>query len=249
VPDPYADHYKTALEGQKTRIVHLANQVLTFLHSAKDPNSKQKFKDACAHLREAISAAQQGLFSPKAPNAILSAMDSPVARIESSPEQSGFIAQLVRMMDQVPHIPHGNQALEDKLKQLVTHDELQEKIDQLDGKIKRLRDDFSKDIDFKLMSEIQSLLEALLDARKKSLLEVFATSGGIAAVIGGAAAAFTGPIAPILVGIMQTAFEIHSWAHDKEDDCMRSFLDDLNVRMPSGKSLLDRSDFRPELPA
>jgi hypothetical protein len=248
VPDPYTEYFKSALEGNKTQIIELGNRVLSQLQASKDPNSKQNFKDACARLRAAIRDAQ-GLFRPSAPNAILSQMDDAVAHIESTPEQHGFIVQLVRTIDQVPHIPLGNQSLEDKLKHLVTQDELQEKIDQLDAKIKRLREDFSKDIDYKLMSEIERLVETLLEARKKSLLEVFVTSGGIAAVIGAAGAAFTGnPVAPILAGIAQIAWEINSWTRNKEEECMLSYLDDLRVSMPTGKSILDHSASPPELP-
>jgi hypothetical protein len=66
VPDQYADYYKSALEGKKTQIVELGNQVLSLLHVAKEWNSKENFKDACAGLRKAIGEAQ-GLFPPKAP--------------------------------------------------------------------------------------------------------------------------------------------------------------------------------------
>ena len=245
MPDQYTDYYKSALEGKKTQIVELGNQVLSLLHAAKDPNSKQNFKDACAGLRKAIGDAQ-GFFDPKTPNDVLSKMDAAVSQIDRAPEQYGSILQLAEMMHEVPHIPHGNLSLEDKLKQLVDHNELQDKIDQLHGEIKRLVDDYSNDIQYKLMTEIQRLGEALLGARKKSLLEVFATSGGIATVIGVAGSAFTGTlVGPVLFGIMQTALEIHSWARDKQDDCMLSYLDGLNVRMPMGKSMLDRSDSRP----
>ena len=156
VPDQYADHFKRTLDGKKTQIVELGNVVLCLLHAAKEPNSRQNFKDACAQLRKAIGEAQ-GLFPPKAPNDILSKMDGAVAHIESSPEQSGFIVQLVDMMHQVPDLPYGNLSLEDKLKQLVDHNELQDKIDQLHDELKRLLDDCSNDIQHKLMTEIQRL--------------------------------------------------------------------------------------------
>jgi hypothetical protein len=173
-------------------------------------------------------------------------MDAAVSQIDRAPEQYGFILQLVEMIRQVPHIPHGNLSLEDKLKELVDHKELQEKIDQLHGEIEQLVDDYSNDIQHKLMTEIERLGEALLKARKKSLLEVLATSGGIATVIGAAGAFTDNPAAPILAGIMQTAWEINSWTRDKRDECMVFYLDGLTVRKPMGKSILDRSVSHPE---
>ena len=248
MPDQYTDYYKSALEGKKTQIVELGNQVLSLLHVAKEWNSKENFKDACAGLRKAIGEAQ-GLFPPKAPNDILSKMDGAVAHIESSPEQFGFIVQLVDMMHQVPDLPYGNLSLEDKLKQLVDHNELQDKIDQLHDELKRLLDDYSNDIQHKLMVEIQSLGEALLEARKRSLLEVLATSDGIATIVAAAVDFGTGtPVGTILSSIVRIALDIRSSAHGRLDECLRSYLDDLNVRMPMGKSMLDRSDSRPELP-
>jgi predicted NBD/HSP70 family sugar kinase len=241
VLDPHLDHYRRAIEGKKREIERLSKSVLALLQGANDPNAKQHFQDACAQLRQAI-ADTQALFDSDHPIEILSTMSNAVLQLGRTPENFNYIIQLVDLMHRVPNIPYDEACLEDKLKKMVNEQQLQDKIDQLRDELKRLLNDYNNALDHKFMEEIQRLGEALQQARKKSLLEVFVTSGGIATVIGAAITAFTNtPVAPILAGIMQTAFEIHSWARDKQDDCMMSFLDDLNVRMPMGKSLLDDS--------
>jgi hypothetical protein len=87
------------------------------------------------------------------------------------------------------------------------------------------------------MTEIQRLGEVLLQARRKSLLEVIATSEGIMVLVGTAVDIYTGtPVESILSGIDQTASHINSSPNDRLNPRLRSYLDNLNVRMPKGRS-------------
>jgi hypothetical protein len=58
MPDPHLNYYKQALEGKKKQIDQLTIRVLSLLHVANEPNSKQQFVDACAQLRKAIGETQ-----------------------------------------------------------------------------------------------------------------------------------------------------------------------------------------------
>jgi hypothetical protein len=245
--DPYVEHYKRALEGKKKLIEQLANRFLSLLHVAKDPNSKQNFKDACAQLRQAIGETQ-GLFDPNAPIAILAKMDNAVLQIEKTPENFNYIIQLADLMQQVPNIPYDQGSLEDEVKKLVDQKEPQDKIDQLRDELTRLVEDHSDDVQHRLMTEIQRLGDVLHQARRKSLLEVIATSGGIMILAGTAVDIYTGtPVGSILSGIVQTASDINSSANDRLNERLRSYLDELNVRMPKGRTIMDKSLALPKL--
>jgi hypothetical protein len=151
-------------------------------------------------------------------------------------------------MEQVPHIPHGNLSVEDKLKQLVNHKELQDEIDKLRDELKLLVHDHGNDLRYEFMTEIQTVCDALLQARKKSPLEVFATSDVIVTLVGAAVDLATGaPGGTILSNIVNIAKRIRSLSKDTVAECLQSYLDGLNVRKTLTKSLLDRSDSRPEL--
>lgn len=248
MPDPHLDHYKRAIEGKKREILRLANSVLSLLQGAREPNNKQHFQDACAQLRQAIGQAQ-GLFDPTAPVAILAQMDNAALQLGRTPENSNYIVQFVDLMRQIPNIPYDRESLEDEVKKLVDDKELQEKIDQLRDELTRLVKECGDDLQYRLMTEIQRLGDVLLGVRKKSLLEVLATTDGIAGIVGAAVDFGTStPVGTILSSISRIALEIRSSARDKLDDRLRSYLDDLNVRMPMRKSILDRSDSPPELP-
>jgi hypothetical protein len=122
------------------------------------------------------------------------------------------------------------------------------KIDQLRDELTQLIEDHSDDLQYRLMIEIQRLGDVLIQARKKSLLEVIPTSGGIMVLAGTAVDIYTGtPVGTMLSGIVQTAKDINSSANDSLNERLRSYLDDLNVRMPKARSIIDESVDLPRL--
>jgi hypothetical protein len=59
---------------------------------------------------------------------------------------------------------------------------------------------------------------------------------------------YTGtPVGTMLSGIVQTAKDINSSANDSLNERLRSYLDDLNVRMPKARSIIDESVDLPRL--
>jgi hypothetical protein len=59
---------------------------------------------------------------------------------------------------------------------------------------------------------------------------------------------YTGtPVGSILSGIVQTASDINSSANDRLNERLRSYLDELNVRMPKGRTIMDKSLALPKL--
>src|ERR1700740_3636236 len=125
MPDPNFEHYKRTLEAKKKQIEQLTHRFFTLLHAAREPNSKQNFKEACAQLRLAIGETQ-GLFDPNMPNAILAKMDNAVLQIERTPENFNYIIQLADLVRQVPNIPYDESTLEDEVKKLVDQKDLQD---------------------------------------------------------------------------------------------------------------------------
>jgi hypothetical protein len=161
MPDPNFDHYKRTLEAKKKQVEQLTQRFFTLLHAAKEPNSKQNFKDACAQLRQAIGETQ-GLFGPNTPNATLAKMDNAVLQIERTPENFNYIIQLADLVRQVPNIPNEEGSLEDDVKKLVDRKELQDKIDELRDELTQLIEDHSDDLQYRLMIEIQRLGDVLI---------------------------------------------------------------------------------------
>ena len=250
--DPLLQNFQTSLNAHVKNVRDELTNLISSIHLARaQPNNN--FFEQVARTQPAISDFQK-FFGHQNQSPFLMRLRDTVTKLETNPNDFRLIRDLIEADPQVINLaggPNAGNILEDQIKNLVTDQQLQEELGDLDSRLREFIEQKGNEISFNMMREITRLAELIRQSKNRSILETicktdtaYLTLAAIADAVGQTSGIFTAITA---LGVL--AAKVNGTARSKLNEKMEEYEDslaikiaDLKLNLPSDRSILSLPD-------
>lgn len=228
--DQQVKEYQRILSGHVQNVQGELAKLISKLHLARLQNSSD-FIDQVDRTRKAISS-MQDFFGPTNRSQSLATLESAVVSLRERPSDYHLIKQLIDAGPEMLTLA-GGPILEDRIKSLVTDEQLKKEINELDAKLREFVEEQSDILTYKTLMEIQKLAELIRQSENRSILEticktdtLYVTLAGLADTLGGGHGAFSAT-----TRLATLAHKVNKTANKKIHDTLLDYVDGLDLEM------------------